>query len=213
MVAQQGPCFIVGQSGGAGRPSTAAAGPAAPGRRQGPRGPRRLRRDPTAGAPWREPHDGSPGEEGVFMQAGRAGSVELNGAAVVLTVLALLLRGAHEAAQKIPWKQTQVPSGAQQLHTLGTPGWPGNPTCHAAAFPGWDGMSPRECSACLQGPGSWGKTPSAHPWDTARPPDSPGESSSGPRHGEATAERACACASGFTERSGRVPRQKWCCQH
>lgn len=102
MVAQQGPCFIVGQSGGAGRPSTAAAGPAAPGRRRGPRGPRRLRRDPTAGAPWREPHGGSPGDEGVFMQAGRAGSVELNGAAVVLTVLALLLRGAHEAAQKIP---------------------------------------------------------------------------------------------------------------
>lgn len=38
------------------------------------------------------------------MQVGVA-SVELDGAAVVLTVLALLLRGAHEAAQKVPWKQ------------------------------------------------------------------------------------------------------------
>jgi len=45
--------------------------------------------------------------QGVFMQARRAGSVELNGAAVVLTVLALLLRGAHEAAQKVPVRRCE----------------------------------------------------------------------------------------------------------
>lgn len=39
------------------------------------------------------------------VRAGPRASVELNGAAVVLTVLALLLRGAHEAAQKVPWKE------------------------------------------------------------------------------------------------------------
>ena len=74
------------------------------------------------------------------MQAGRAGSVELDGAAVVLTVLALLLRGAHEAAQKIPWKQMQVPSGARRRHAVGAPS-PGNPTFHGAVSPGSDGTS------------------------------------------------------------------------
>lgn len=50
---------------------------------------------------------------GARRQAGRLSvqvgvSVELDGAAVVLAVLALLLRGAHEAAQKVAWKQAPI---------------------------------------------------------------------------------------------------------
>jgi len=87
------------------------------------------------------------------MQARRAGSVELNGAAVVLTVLALLLRGAHEAAQKVPWKQTQGPSGARRLHAVSNP-CPGNPTFHGAVFPGpprVSGNTQRDCKALAAG--------------------------------------------------------------
>ena len=128
---------------------------------------------------------------GVFMQARWTGSVELNGAAVVLTVLALLLRGAHEAAQKVPWKQTQVPSGAQQLHTVST-SLPGNPTFRGAVFQGFNRLSKPpttslwEHSACLQGPDSWGETPSAHRGTQHSTWDSPGE---------VTVERTQACMS------------------
>lgn len=147
------------------------------------------------------------------MQAGRAGSVELDGAAVVLTVLALLLRGAHEAAQKIPWKQTQVPSGARQRHAVGAPG-PGNPTFHSTVSPGLDGTSGGSPTSLWEGPDSWGKTTRAHP---------------GTQHGSLTAledrhqnhvagrspSSRHACASHvctftlFTERSGSIHVHTW----
>lgn len=65
----------------------------------------------TATGPWPKPgaavwtRAGSHPATVPAESAGLRASVELNGAAVVLTVLTLLLRGAHEAAQKVPWKE------------------------------------------------------------------------------------------------------------
>lgn len=95
MVARQGPCFIVVSLQVQRSPADTAEA------------------QPRAGVqtPPRPPWNGNPRVWGLGRHrvGWRAGSVELDGAAVVLTVLALLLRGAHEAAQKVPWKQTQAP--------------------------------------------------------------------------------------------------------
>lgn len=80
-----------------------------------------------------------PAGQGLRMQV--EGSVELDGAAVVLTVLALLLRGAHEAAEEVAWKQKTVrgrgpPPRDPAFHgTALVPRTPGHSCC---------GVSPKE---------------------------------------------------------------------
>lgn len=86
-------CFIVGQL--EATPRRPAPQPGHVSRRQNHRG-LGARPGPRSPPPGRAP-----------LRAGRA-SVELDGAAVVLAVLALLLRGAHEAAQKVAWKQVPI---------------------------------------------------------------------------------------------------------
>lgn len=101
-------CFIVGQP---------EATPHSPCPQPGHTGSRQNHRGPGA----------RPGPR-TRRQAGaspcRRASVELDGAAVVLAVLALLLRGAHEAAQKVAWKQ--APVRADPPHPPSTP-----PASHA----------------------------------------------------------------------------------
>lgn len=62
-----------------------------------------------------------PTVQGSRLRGSSCRSVELNGTAVILAVVALLLRGAHEAAQKVPWKQTHGTIREQQLLTVGAP--------------------------------------------------------------------------------------------
>lgn len=108
-------CFIVGQP-----EAPCAAGPAAPPARM-----RTLPQVPGARAS-RLVHEAAPTGRGLLAQvAVAAASVQLDGAAVVLTVLALLLRGAHEAAQKVPWKQRRVRAAPTGAH--------GGPTHHGCA--------------------------------------------------------------------------------
>lgn len=76
----------------------------------------------------------------------RAASVQLDGAAVVLTVLALLLRGAHEAAQKVPWKQMGV-RGRPETPPSAVPG-----TAHSHA--GDPGAARPDRTGAAQPPGS-----------------------------------------------------------
>lgn len=89
------------------------------------------------------------------VRAGPRASVELNGAAVVLTVLALLLRGAHEAAQKVPWKEVHGavrataaprplpdPPDAASSHGAVTGAWQDNSSPTPEPPPG---VSPQKC--------------------------------------------------------------------
>lgn len=86
----------------------------------------RCRRSPSAS---RLAHEAAPTGRGLQARAAVAAvaaSVQLDGAAVVLAVLALLLRGAHEAAQKVPWKQRRVraaPPGARGGPAPPRPTW------------------------------------------------------------------------------------------
>ena len=68
------------------------------GREEAPQGLRFIGVIKVHGLAW------APARPGPAESAAPRASVELDGAAVVLAVLALLLRGAHEAAQEVPWK-------------------------------------------------------------------------------------------------------------
>lgn len=85
--------------------------------RGGPRSPASAHAHTAAGprSASRLVHEAAPTGRSLLAQvAVAAASVQLDGAAVVLTVLALLLRGAHEAAQKVPWKQRRVRAAARE---------------------------------------------------------------------------------------------------
>lgn len=109
----------------------------------------RCRRSPSAS---RLAHEAAPTGRGLQARAAVAAvaaSVQLDGAAVVLAVLALLLRGAHEAAQKVPWKQRRVRAAP--------PGARGGP---APRRPTWFPRGPPDSREALSAVGG----------DTARPP-------------------------------------------
>lgn len=108
----------------------------------------------TAMGPWPKPgaevwtRAGSHPATVPAKSAGLRASVELNGAAVVLTVFTLLLRGAHEAAQKVSWKEAHG-TVSPQPGPAAAPA-PEVPSSHPGVLMGLRGRGWRQCP--LRGP-------------------------------------------------------------
>lgn len=140
----------------------------------------RCRRSPSAS---RLAHEAAPTGRGLQARAAVAAvaaSVQLDGAAVVLAVLALLLRGAHEAAQKVPWKQRRVRAAP--------PGARGGP---APRRPTWFPRGPPDSREALSAGGR----------DTARPPGSATRRI--PKRCHSTASRTTGASRGRAAARGR----------